>query len=87
MSKLAFHAIQNTGRKQGSECIADEASAGKQCSSLTKLPARVPFREQKQSTWEESCLNEAKKESRQKGADEVRGGTFGKYGLVHEDRE
>ena len=71
MTKLILHAVQDTGRYQRAEGIADQATAGEERRPKTELFASVPLREQEERSWEECGLDEAEEEPRQQCADKA----------------
>ena len=71
MTKLILHAVQDTGRYQRAEGVADQATAGQERRPKTELFASVPLRQQEERSWEECGLDEAEEEPRQQCADKA----------------
>ena len=73
MSKFALHAVQDTGRDQGAERIANQTAARQHTSANSELGTLVPLRKQEKGTREERSLHESEEEPGKKRADEADG--------------
>ena len=65
------HPVKNARRKQRAESIADNVAAVENRGTRAELISLVPFTEEEQRAWEESCFHKAQEESCQEGANEA----------------